>query len=308
MGSGRVAAATSIALQTKDDATSPSTGSASCAWATWSPCASGMRALHRLPRRWNHRRRRRPATAPRRATAQAVTILLSAGDGSLRPRVDPAANLASMLGLPVRRPRPTSPPRRCSRRAASPSTSRVGGGLRRSRAARPETLQGRRRCVARHRARRDGGAGGRERLRQEHLWAARCSGSSRRPPARSSTTASTSSATTRAPRASCAPRSGGLPGPVLLAEPDHDRAADAGEVLKVHRLCPPGGAAGARRRAARDGRPLAGDGRPQAAPVQRRPAPAHRHRPRPRRRARNSSWPTRRSRRSTSRCRRRCST
>ncbi len=38
--------------------------------------------------------------SPQAGNGPAVTILLSAGDGSLRPRVDPAANLASMLGLP----------------------------------------------------------------------------------------------------------------------------------------------------------------------------------------------------------------
>ena len=56
------------------------------------------------------------------------------------------------------------------------------------------------------------------------------------------------------------------------------------------------------------GRPRRRRGRPLPARILRRPAPAHRHRPRARAGARRCWSPTSRSRRSTSRCRRRCST
>jgi hypothetical protein len=100
MGSGRVAAATSFALQTKD---------------------AGIVREHRLGelrlgdvvavRDWDatHYTGYRDGgvtvgvvvsgDSPLAGNGPAVTVLLSAADGSLEPRVDPDANLAAILGL-----------------------------------------------------------------------------------------------------------------------------------------------------------------------------------------------------------------
>lgn len=100
MGSGRVAAATSFAIQTKD---------------------AGVAAEHRLAdlrlgdivavRDWDatHYTGYRDGgvtvgvvaggDSPLAGNGPAVTVLLSAGDGSLEPKLDPDANLATMLGL-----------------------------------------------------------------------------------------------------------------------------------------------------------------------------------------------------------------
>jgi Domain of unknown function (DUF4438), N-terminal/Domain of unknown function (DUF4438), C-terminal len=100
MGSGRVAAATSIALQTKDDAIVAEHGLGELR-------LGDLVAVREWDASYYTGYRDGGITvgvvstgdSPQAGNGPAVTILLSAGDGSLRPRVDPAANLASMLGL-----------------------------------------------------------------------------------------------------------------------------------------------------------------------------------------------------------------
>ena len=100
MGSGRVAAATSFALQTKDDDIVREHGLADLrlgdlvAVLDWD-------ATHYTGYRDGGVTVGVVASgdSPLAGNGPAVTVLLSAGDGSLEPEVTPAANLAPMLGI-----------------------------------------------------------------------------------------------------------------------------------------------------------------------------------------------------------------
>ena len=99
MGSGRVSAVTSVALQT-GPRWSPSTRWTTCGWATWSRCASGMRPTT-------------PAThedsitigvvttgdSPVSGNGPGVTLLLSGSASALAVEIDEGANLADLLGI-----------------------------------------------------------------------------------------------------------------------------------------------------------------------------------------------------------------
>ena len=100
MGSGRVAAATSFALHTKDDGIVRQHGLADLrlgdlvAVLDWD-------ATHYTGYRDGGVTVGVVASgdSPLAGNGPAVTVLLSAGDGSLEPEVTPAANLAPMLGI-----------------------------------------------------------------------------------------------------------------------------------------------------------------------------------------------------------------
>ncbi len=109
-----------------------------------------------------------------------------------------------------------------------------------------------------------------------------CSSSSNRPPARCATRARSSTSDGIADLRRKAQIIFQDPFSSLNPRKTVRRAIE--EVLAVHRLCPSECAEGAGGRVARAGRSLARARRPPSAPVQRRAAPAHRHRPRTRRR------------------------
>ena len=134
-----------------------------------------------------------------------------------------------------------------------------------------------RRLVRDHRG-RDAGAGGRIGVRQVH-------GRPRRPPAGQADRGHhpVPRPGPLRPRHAPAPqgdarRPGGVPGPLLVAEPAHDRPRPGRRAAPGAVALERPGAGGARPLPAGDGRP--GDAAPVAplARVQRRPVPAHRHR------------------------------
>ena len=100
MGSGRVAAATSFALQTKDDGIVREHGLADLRLGDL-VAVRDWDATHYTGYRDGGVTVGVVASgdSPLAGNGPAVTVLLSAGDGSLEPALAPDANLASMLGL-----------------------------------------------------------------------------------------------------------------------------------------------------------------------------------------------------------------
>ena len=169
--------------------------------------------------------------SPLAGNGPAVTVLLSAGDGSLAPRGRAGANLASDARARVTawRARPRPGRALLETRGVSKHFA-VGGGLVRAlaRRRRPELLRAVDDVSLRDRARRDARAGRRERLGEEHARAARAPARAadlrghplRRPERRS---AARGAGDARAAEA----HPGRLPGSLLVAQPDDDRAPDA---------------------------------------------------------------------------------